>query len=422
MIEFISRLPQGYQEVEYIESSGTQYIDTGYKPTSNNLRIACEFEYTADHSASSVFGSESSGKYSIVPYGAPAFYVGSSTQLLAQTTALNTKYALDAHANAGTLTVSLNGITNSASYSGSILTTVNIGIFCNIIAGVAKQFCSMRLYAMSIYDNGELVRNFVPCYRNSGHTVGLYDLSNNVFYTNAGSGIFAVGSNVGEIVITPGGVIPMQYALRRRMMISVNNGLPISDLPLGALINVGTDGGAGTPNYEIADKDNLVSGGVVLVRKNIYSQSAFGSTNNYPDGTLDNLIKTTIYNEMPQKLRDKMMDVTFTLSGSGDITRKMFALTKTMAGRGNNGGVAEGKALQLYTSNASRIKAFNGSAALWWLSSRGSSTYALRVYTNGTVAENDPSFSNGVVPAFVIPSKTPYDATPNTDGSYNLIL
>ena len=162
MIEFISRLPQGYQEVEYIESSGTQYIDTGYKPTSNNLRIACEFEYTADHSVSSVFGSQSSSQFSIIPYGAPEFYVGSGTHLLAQTTALNTKYSLDAHANAGTLTVSLNGTTNSASYSGSILTTVNIGVFCNIIAGVANQFCSMRLYAMSIYDNGELSEILSP--------------------------------------------------------------------------------------------------------------------------------------------------------------------------------------------------------------------------------------------------------------------
>ena len=32
------------------------------------------------------------------------------------------------------------------------------------------------------------------------------------------------------------------------------------------------------------------------------------------------------------------------------------------------------------------------------------------------------SRTRGVVPAFVIPSKTPYDPTPNTDGSYNLIL
>lgn len=28
-----SRLPEGYTEVEYIESSGTQYIDTGVKPS-----------------------------------------------------------------------------------------------------------------------------------------------------------------------------------------------------------------------------------------------------------------------------------------------------------------------------------------------------------------------------------------------------
>ena len=221
MIEFISRLPQGYQEVEYIESSGTQYIDTGYKPTSNNLRIACEFEYTADHSASSVFGSESSGKYSIVPWGAPEFYVGSSTQLLAQTTALNTKYALDAHANAGTLTVSLNGTTNSASYSGSILTTVNMGIFCNIVAGVASQFCSMKLYAMYIYDNGNLVRDFVPCYRKSDNVAGLYDLVNGTFYTNAGSDVFAVGTDSNKratAIITSGGVISFSAALRRRMM------------------------------------------------------------------------------------------------------------------------------------------------------------------------------------------------------------
>lgn len=217
-------------------------------------------------------------------------------------------------------------------------------------------------------------------------------------------------------------MIPLQFALRRRMMMAGGGGAPISDLPLGTLINVGTDGGAGIPNYEIADINNLVSGGVVLVRKNIYSSSTFGSTTSYPNGTLDNLIKTTIYNAMPQQLRDKMMDVSFTLYGSGVITRKMFALTYTMAGFGNNNGVAEGKALQLYTSNASRIKTFNGSAADWWLSSQFSSDVAWVVYTGGSGSRADVSCMCGVVHAFAIPSKTPYDPTPNTDGSYNLIL
>ena len=197
----------------------------------------------------------------------------------------------------------------------------------------------------------------------------------------------------------------------------------ISSKPLGTLIRVAdSDGGEGAANYEIADINNLVPGGVVLVRKNIYSNSAFGSNTNYPNGTLDNLIKTTIYNEMPQKLRDKMMDVSFELRASGDITRKMFALTYTMAGFGNNSGVAEGKALQLYTSNTSRIKTFDGSAARWWLSSRSSFDLPFCVYENGSAHDLDGLDEYGVVPAFAIPGDTLSKLTPNTDGSYNLIL
>ena len=90
-------------------------------------------------------------------------------------------------------------------------------------------------------------------------------------------------------------MIPLQFVLRRRMMMAVGGGASISDLPLGALINVGTDGGAGTSNYEIADKNNLVSGGVVLVRKNIYSTYTFGNGGKYPGSFLDDRIKNTIY-------------------------------------------------------------------------------------------------------------------------------
>ena len=195
----------------------------------------------------------------------------------------------------------------------------------------------------------------------------------------------------------------------------------ISSKPLGTLIRVAdSDGGDGAANYEIADINNLVPGGVVLVRKNIYSELEFGSTTNYPNGTLDNLIKTVIYN-MPQKLRDKMMDVTFDLKGSDSITRKVFALTYTMAGFGNNSGVAEGKALQLYTSNASRIKTFNGSAVFWWLSSRNSSGYAWSVRRDGSAGDGSkPSAANGVVPAFAIPQSVMLEDSANTDESYNI--
>ena len=194
----------------------------------------------------------------------------------------------------------------------------------------------------------------------------------------------------------------------------------ISSKPLGTLIRVAdSDGGEGAANYEIADINNFVSGGVVLVRKNIHSKSAFGGSTAYPGGTLDNKM-TSIYNSLPEKLQSKIMDATFALEGSDSITRKVFALTYTMAGFGNNNGVAEGKALQHYTSNANRIKTYNGSAGSWWLSSRVDTSYSRYVYTDGSASYYYPSYSDGVVPAFVIPQSLQIEDSANTDGSYSI--
>lgn len=191
----------------------------------------------------------------------------------------------------------------------------------------------------------------------------------------------------------------------------------LADLPLGAiiLIPVGTEENR---QCEVADKNNLVSGGTVLVYKNAYEESEFGNSTLYPDGTLDNLIKNTIFNSFPQTLREKMIDVTFALKGSNSITRKMFALTYTMAGFGNNSGVAEGKALQYYTSNVRRIKKKGGASTSWWLSSQFSSDRAWLVNADGAASDYRPSGTRGVVPAFVIPQSTQLEDDQNQYGNY----
>ena len=195
----------------------------------------------------------------------------------------------------------------------------------------------------------------------------------------------------------------------------------LADLPLGAtiLIPVGTEENR---LCEVADKNNLVSGGAVLVYKREYEGRKFGSSALYPDGTLDNLIKNTIFNSFPQTLREKMIDVTFTLEGSGSITRKMFALTYTMAGFGNHNGVAEGKALQLYTSDDSRIKTRDGRSTDWWLSSRYSpkDNRARNVYYNGSAGYNNITNPYGVIPAFAILQSTQLEDEQNPDGSYSI--
>lgn len=59
-------LPSGYKRREYIQSSGTQYIDTGFKPN-NNTKVVIDFELTENTGKHQIiFGarsSSSSGQY-----------------------------------------------------------------------------------------------------------------------------------------------------------------------------------------------------------------------------------------------------------------------------------------------------------------------------------------------------------------------
>ena len=56
-------------------------------------------------------------------------------------------------------------------------------------ARIYRDFCK-------IYDNDNLVRDFVPCYRKADDEIGMYDMANGVFYTNAGTGTFLKGPDV----------------------------------------------------------------------------------------------------------------------------------------------------------------------------------------------------------------------------------
>ena len=53
-----------------------------------------------------------------------------------------------------------------------------------------------KIYSTKVYDDNILIRDLVPCYRKSDNVIGMLDLVNNVFYTNAGSGKFLKGNNV----------------------------------------------------------------------------------------------------------------------------------------------------------------------------------------------------------------------------------
>lgn len=225
MIEFISRLPQGYQEVEYIESSGTQYIDTGFKPN-QDTRVVCDIDYTLTSATAWLFGARTASQdrtYNVLAYASQYRSDYNNVTTGAESSANPSgRFTLDKDKNV----TRFNGVAGATLTYAAFQCEYTLYLFANNNAGAAAGHGTFKMYACQIYDNGNLIRDFVPCYRKPDNVTGLYDLVNDTFYTNAGTANFARGKNSNtraNAVITPGGVISMQCALRRRMMIKYNS-------------------------------------------------------------------------------------------------------------------------------------------------------------------------------------------------------
>jgi hypothetical protein len=74
----------------------------------------------------------------------------------------------------------------------------NCYIFCVNESDTRSYSSAMELYNFKLYDNGTLIRDYIPCRRKSDNVLGLYDVVNNQFYTNAGTGVFIAGPEVGD--------------------------------------------------------------------------------------------------------------------------------------------------------------------------------------------------------------------------------
>ena len=195
----VSALPTGYTQVEYIQSSGTQYIDTRFYPN-NNTRVVMDAQITTIGTKGQFFFGARGASY------AKSFafmYSTDGPSLKSSYGTANTKATskdftarmlIDKNKNVCTLNSEV--ITHTAS---TFQSTIMMYLFASNENGTTNYYATMRLYSCQIYDNGTLIRNFVPC-KNASGVAGLYDLVNKLFFTNSGSGTFTVGATVTEQV------------------------------------------------------------------------------------------------------------------------------------------------------------------------------------------------------------------------------
>lgn len=193
--------PEGYTQVEYIQSSGTQYIDTGFKP-GGNTKVVIDFcAYNQSTTQQGVFGggtNTTGGLFSLLTGTSTSSLQADydTTQSLANIN--NTISELDLTKRV-VISMSNELVINSSSVTSvdikTFTSTQNMYLFANNNGGTLQLPSSLYLYSCMIYDHDTLVRNFIPC-KNSAGIVGLYDATNGVFYQNAGSGSFTAGPDV----------------------------------------------------------------------------------------------------------------------------------------------------------------------------------------------------------------------------------
>lgn len=198
-------LPEEYQSLEYIESSGTQYLDTGVLPK-GSIGFDIKFLTYNTYSSSepkygSVFGGRDDSQVNEIQittyatqginYGTFRYANSSYAGNIELNTVNNIQYRGNNYiSNKGTSVIA------REDFEGSSTMT----IFAVKDNGVVKQFGVVRLYKFKIYDGDTLIRNYVPCYRISDNEMGLYDVVNQEFISNLGTGELTGNAVVQEVV------------------------------------------------------------------------------------------------------------------------------------------------------------------------------------------------------------------------------
>lgn len=200
-----SRLPEGYIELEYVQSAGTNvYLNTGISSAATAIsKVVMDVEPLTT-SGGSIFGASKTLANNVSYYfqayklstGQVRFSIG--TQDKSINTDISSKrvtVTLDRTLKIGKIdNLSTEEFTQNASYE-TLTLLVRRGVSSSGVATM-YNYLPAKLYSCQIYDaNGNICRDYVPC-QNPYGKVGMFDLVNNSFSQSAGTADFTAGPAV----------------------------------------------------------------------------------------------------------------------------------------------------------------------------------------------------------------------------------
>lgn len=191
-----------YTRLEYIESSGAQYINTGFVPN-QDTRVVTEYTTPTNNSDGFIFGArynQNAGLFTFLYTAAHhiAFGYGAvSTGNTGPATVYGQKLTVDMNKNHCDIydesgTKLWGGALGTAQFQSSynlVFPGANSGGTFSPFNGGASR---ILFYSFKLYDNGTLIHDFIPVLDPNG-VACMYDTVSDEYFYNAGTGDFVAG-------------------------------------------------------------------------------------------------------------------------------------------------------------------------------------------------------------------------------------
>lgn len=199
----MSLLPEGYKPLLYIESTGTQRINTGILVNkTDNLKMVLDAEFPTQT------GIYAGCNYYMQWYTDSVYRINQFTS--ASSKAVGERDIITIQYKNYIETLYVNGnIIESYNWSSVSVSNVRLGIFClgevNDGGWYTENTQKGKLYSCQVYDNDMLVRDYIPVKFRDG-SVGLLDKITDTFYGNSGTGAFIAGPDIITVPPAPEGL------------------------------------------------------------------------------------------------------------------------------------------------------------------------------------------------------------------------
>ena len=197
-----------YEKLEYIEGTGTQYIDTGHRITSSTF--SADFEISSGVRASGTIGHFGGNQDALnghaVNFKDSTFglWVAYENPTNGASTGSKTKNGGPFDANVRKIihygfegnqrTLTIDGSAKTENFTGSIISNNTYRLFSNgCLGGCNDALLEGRIHWFKVYEDSVLIFDFIPVRRVSDNVVGLYDLVSGHLFTNDGTGDFIAG-------------------------------------------------------------------------------------------------------------------------------------------------------------------------------------------------------------------------------------